>query len=91
MVRERVGGRRGRAAKARVLLAALRRLDVFGWLRRPEGADVYLYPGRSGLLSHAQHLLGGGRVKVFLAAHGGYGATAGERQEEAAFTLRMRV
>jgi|GEM_PF-1692259 len=47
-----------------------RQLNVFGRLRRPEGADVYLHPGGSGLLSHAHYLLGGGRVKVFLAAVG---------------------
>jgi hypothetical protein len=48
-------------------LEAPRQLNVFGWLRGPEGADVYLNSGRGGLLGHAQHLLGGGRVKVFLA------------------------
>ena len=36
-----------------VLLAALRWLDVCGWLRGPEGADVHLHPGRSGLLSQS--------------------------------------
>jgi len=60
--------------------------------RRAEGPDVHLDPGRGGLLSHAQHLLGGGRVEM--SAHTDHIIACGSAQHKTAgvrLDLRVRL